>query len=63
MYQGMAQEYFFGSGTDVVTVLTKVLFDLLVQTTNDIDHTTHCVHRESIDIPVQLWSREALERY
>lgn len=41
VYQGMAQEYiynhlypmFFGSGTDVVTVLSKVLFDLLVQTT------------------------------
>ncbi len=41
LYQGMAQEYiynhlypvFFGSGVDIVTVLSKVLFDLLIQTT------------------------------
>jgi protein Mpv17 len=41
LYQGMAQEYIynhlypvmFGTGTDPVTVLSKVLFDLLVQTT------------------------------
>lgn len=41
VYQGMAQEYiynhlyplFFGSGVDLFTVLSKVLFDLLIQTT------------------------------
>ena len=46
LYQGMAQEFiynhmysiWFGSGTSITTVLSKVLFDLLVQvrrTTND----------------------------
>jgi hypothetical protein len=41
LYQGMAQELIynhaypaiFGTGTDIVTVLSKVLFDLLIQTT------------------------------
>jgi hypothetical protein len=41
LYQGVAQEFIynhayptlFGTGTDVPTVLTKVLFDLLIQTT------------------------------
>jgi hypothetical protein len=41
LYQGMGQEYiynhlyplYFGTGTNVVTVLMKVMFDLLIQTT------------------------------
>ena len=41
LYQGMGQEYiynhlypiYFGTGTNVVTVLMKVAFDLLIQTT------------------------------
>jgi hypothetical protein len=58
IYQGMAQEYiynhlypaFFGSGTDVVTVLTKVLFDLLVQTT-------------LITLPIAYISKALIYRY
>ena len=58
IYQGMAQEYiynhiypaFFGSGTDVVTVLTKVLFDLLVQTT-------------LITLPIAYFAKALIYRY
>ena len=58
IYQGVAQEYiynhlypmFFGSGTDVVTVLSKVLFDLLVQTT-------------LVTLPIAYFSKALIYRY
>lgn len=58
LYQGMAQEYvynhlypvLFGAGTDVRTVLTKVLFDLLLQTT-------------LITLPVAYIAKALLYRY
>lgn len=58
VYQGMAQEYiynhlypvFFGSGTDVLTVLSKVLFDLLVQTT-------------LVTLPIAYMSKAIIYRY
>lgn len=55
---GVTQEYvynhlyplFFGSGTDVVTVLTKVFFDLLVQTT-------------LLTLPIAYFSKALIYRY
>lgn len=58
VYQGMAQEYIynhlypvlFGFGTDLVTVLSKVLFDLLVQTT-------------LVTLPIAYMSKAVIYRY
>jgi hypothetical protein len=57
-YQGMAQEYIynhlypvlFGAGTDIRTVLTKVTFDLLLQTT-------------LVTLPIAYMSKALLYRY
>ena len=58
VYQGMAQEYIynhlypllFGAGTDWVTVLSKVGFDLLVQTT-------------LVTLPIAYMSKAVIYRY
>jgi hypothetical protein len=58
LYQGLAQEFIynhlypvlFGTGTDVRTVLSKVLFDLLIQTT-------------IVTLPIAYMSKALIYRY
>jgi hypothetical protein len=58
LYQGLAQEFIynhlypvlFGAGTDIRTVLSKVLFDLLIQTT-------------IVTLPIAYMSKALIYRY